>query len=141
MWTAALGLTSYLNLCIPVYISHCLSEDSIPTFVFKLLTLIKAHRVGEQHYGMGRMEGAKLYYSKQTNFSSYNQKRTTFWILSNMKLAIGILLIGIVSLSSAAPYEVATKQEKLAKLESLLGRALQRTVREQEAKMTMITAG
>ena len=48
-----------------------------------------------------------------------------------MKLAIGILLVGIITLSSAAPYEVATEQEKLAKLESLLGRALRRTVREQ----------
>ena len=52
---------------------------------------------------------------------------------SNMKLAIGILVIGIAALSSAAPYEAtATKQGKLAKLESLLGRAfLRRAVREQ----------
>ena len=54
---------------------------------------------------------------------------------SNMKLAIGILVIGIAALSSAAPYEAtATKQGKLAKLESLLslGRALlKRAVREQ----------
>ena len=50
-----------------------------------------------------------------------------------MKLAIGILVVGIAALSSAAPYEaMATKQGKLAKLESLLGRALlRRAVREQ----------
>ena len=40
--------------------------------------------------------------------------------------------LGIISLSCAALYEVATKQEKLAKLESLLGRALQRAAREQD---------
>ena len=41
-----------------------------------------------------------------------------------MKLVVVFLLVGIVGLSSAAPHGLATKQEKQAKLESLLGRLI-----------------
>ena len=48
---------------------------------------------------------------------------TRFNLFVNMKLAIIILFVGVVGLSSAAPHQVATKQDKLARLESLLGKA------------------